>query len=153
MLRHQVVWAKLSVTNPANDEETILAKGAVLPTWVTAFTLFALTGAGAIKAVEELDPALLALDPEPVRLPEHQLPPVVDATNGMTPPAPAGGDSTTEATGAVTEPVRPRANASKADWVTYAVAVRPDGMSEQDAREAAESKNRDDLVAAFAEPA
>lgn len=73
---HQVVWQKLSVTdqsNPAKPVEHILPRGAVLPDFVDPFTLFALSGSGAIRAVEEPDPALLAelAQRQPVLMPEH----------------------------------------------------------------------------------
>lgn len=41
----------------------------------------------------------------------------------------------------------PARNATKADWVEYAVARREPGVSEADARAAANEKTRDDLVA------
>jgi hypothetical protein len=73
---HQVVWRKLSVTDQTDPDkpiEHILPQGAVLPDFVDHFTLFVLTTSGAIRAVEEPDPALLAaLAPQQVVLqPEH----------------------------------------------------------------------------------
>jgi hypothetical protein len=44
---------------------------------------------------------------------------------------------------------RPTQAASKADWVTYAVAQRAKGVSEQDARAWAEVKTKAELVAEF----
>lgn len=75
---HQVVWAACSVTNPNNNEEKVLVKGDMLPDWVSEFTQFVLTTSGAVKVVEDRDPALVPDDagPEPVRLAEHPPPPV-----------------------------------------------------------------------------
>jgi hypothetical protein len=42
---------------------------------------------------------------------------------------------------------RPHVNAPKSDWVDWAVAHRPPGVSEQDARVDAEAKSKADLVA------
>jgi hypothetical protein len=75
-MAHQVVWLKLSVTDqtdPDKPVEHILPRGAAVPDFVDPFTLFALTGSGAIRAVTDLDPALLAeLNPQqPVLMPEH----------------------------------------------------------------------------------
>lgn len=136
MLKHQVVWAKCAVTKPVTDEEVILVKGDLLPDWVSEFTKFVLTGCGAVKAVEQLDPALTAVDPEPVYLQEHRLPPVVSAAG-------LGEPTITLA------PAPPAPNANKPEWVAYAVAVRPDGVSEEDARAAAEATKKDDLVAKY----
>ncbi len=44
---------------------------------------------------------------------------------------------------------RPPQNASKADWVTYAVSRRADGTSEDDAKAAAEAKSKADLIAEY----
>jgi hypothetical protein len=44
---------------------------------------------------------------------------------------------------------RPAGNASQATWLDYAVANRPDGMSEEDAIDAYGSKTRAELVAEF----
>jgi hypothetical protein len=44
---------------------------------------------------------------------------------------------------------RPAGNASQAAWLDYAVANRPDGMSEEDAIDAYGSKTRAELVAEF----
>jgi hypothetical protein len=46
-------------------------------------------------------------------------------------------------------PVPPRKNASKADWVAYAVSQRDPDTSEDDARAAAEAMSHADLVAAY----
>lgn len=75
-MTNQVVWKKLSVTDqtdPNHPVEHILPKGAQLPDWVDSFTVFALTSAGAIRAVDQLDPSLLAdlAGPDPVLMPEH----------------------------------------------------------------------------------
>lgn len=48
---------------------------------------------------------------------------------------------------------RPKASASKEEWVTYAVDQRGDLVSEEDARAAAEAKTKADLVAEFGKPA
>lgn len=45
--------------------------------------------------------------------------------------------------------IRPAQAAPKADWVTYAVALRAEGVSEQDAKAAAEAKTKAELVAEF----
>lgn len=148
-LRHQVVWERCAVPKPGTDEEVILKRGELLPEWTSDFTKFVLTGCGAVKAVEQLDPALTAAPAGPLLLPEHPLPPVIDRT-GMTPapgPQPQTGTTAAEA------PAKPKANASKNDWVAYAVSVRPDGMSEEDAKASAEAKTRDELAAAFADAA
>lgn len=73
MMRHQVVWAACSVTNPANDEEKILVKGDLLPDWVSEFTQFVLTTSGAVKVVDEPDRSLVPEEelPPQVSLPEH----------------------------------------------------------------------------------
>lgn len=47
------------------------------------------------------------------------------------------------------EAQRPAGNASQAAWLDYAVAHRPDGMSEEDAIDAYGSKTRAELVAEF----
>lgn len=47
------------------------------------------------------------------------------------------------------QPVRPATAAPKADWVAYAVAVRPDGVSEEDAAAAADGKTKADLIAEY----
>lgn len=44
---------------------------------------------------------------------------------------------------------RPRVNAPKEDWVTYAAAQRPEGQSEEDARAEAEAMTKADLIATF----
>lgn len=44
------------------------------------------------------------------------------------------------------EPQRPGDSASKAAWVDYAVACREDGVSEEDARVAAEAMTKADLI-------
>jgi hypothetical protein len=44
---------------------------------------------------------------------------------------------------------RPQGNAPKADWVTYAVSQRAEGVSEQDAQAEAEAKTKADLVAEY----
>lgn len=48
-------------------------------------------------------------------------------------------------------PVPPRKNASKADWVAYAVSQRDADTSEDDARAAAEAMSHADLVAAYSD--
>jgi hypothetical protein len=75
-MRHQVVWAACSVTNPETGEDKILAKGDMLPAWVDEFTRFVLASSGAVKVVEgeEPDPAPAEALPDPVRLPEHPPP-------------------------------------------------------------------------------
>lgn len=79
---HQVVWAACSVTNPKTGSDKVLVKGDMLPDWVTDFTKFVLTTSGAVKVVEDPDPALVPDDalPEPVRLAEHP-PPAVTPVN------------------------------------------------------------------------
>lgn len=49
----------------------------------------------------------------------------------------------------VEAPVRPAVAAPKAEWVSYAVAVRDEGVSEEDARAAAEAKTKAELVEEF----
>lgn len=73
MMKHQVVWAKCSVTNKESGKDLVVPRGEMLPDWVDEFTLFVLTGCGAVKAVEQADAALVAEGnpPEPVRLQEH----------------------------------------------------------------------------------
>jgi hypothetical protein len=44
---------------------------------------------------------------------------------------------------------RPKDYASKLEWVDYAVSKRADGVSEDDARAAAEAKSKADLIAEF----
>jgi hypothetical protein len=44
---------------------------------------------------------------------------------------------------------RPAPNANKAEWVAYAVALRPEGVSEEDARAEAEAMKKDDLIAMY----
>jgi hypothetical protein len=44
---------------------------------------------------------------------------------------------------------RPKDHASKADWVDYAVSLRAEGVSEQDARAWAEVKTKAELVAEY----
>lgn len=139
MLKHQVVWAKCAVTKPVTDEEVILVKGDLLPDWVSEFTKFVLTGCGAVKAVEELDPALTAVTPEPVYLQEHQLPPVVSAT-GLSGPA---------VTLAPAPPAPPAPNATKPEWVAYAVIQRAEGVSEDDARAEADKLTKAELIAKY----
>lgn len=46
-------------------------------------------------------------------------------------------------------PQRPADNANKPAWVDYAVAMRPEGVSEEDARAEAEATKKDDLIARF----
>lgn len=76
-MAHQVVWAKCSVTNPGTGEDKVLAKGDMLPDWVSEFTVFVLSTSGAVKVVETADPTLVPEDelPAPVRLAEHPTPP------------------------------------------------------------------------------
>lgn len=45
------------------------------------------------------------------------------------------------------DPARPAGNASTAAWVDYAVSKRAEGVSEADARAAAEGRTRGDLIA------
>lgn len=73
---HQVVWAACSVTNPKTGTDRVLVKGDMLPDWVTDFTKFVLTTSGAVKVVDEPDPALVPEEslPDPVRLAEHPPP-------------------------------------------------------------------------------
>lgn len=47
------------------------------------------------------------------------------------------------------DPVRPADNANKPAWVDYAVAMRAEGVSEEDARAEAEATKKDDLIARF----
>ena len=103
MLKHQVVWAKLAVTNPQTGKETILSRGEMFPDWVDDFTRFTLTSAGGVKAVETPDPALTKSSPEPVRLQEHK--PDGSAANASEGPA---GDQP------------PAGNGSREVWAAYA---------------------------------
>lgn len=50
---------------------------------------------------------------------------------------------------ATTRPGRPPVNAPKAEWVAYAVTQRAEGTSEDDARTAAESMSKADLIAKY----
>ena len=133
-LRHQVVWEKCAFTHPKTDKETILNRGELLPEWVSDFTVQALTGAGAIRAVEQLDPPPTSPAPDP----EHQLPPVVTADGGVQLPPPS--------------PVtlaKPAAGASKPDWVAYAVSQRAEDVSEESARAEADAMSRATLAAKY----
>jgi hypothetical protein len=46
-------------------------------------------------------------------------------------------------------PTPPRQTDPKEAWITYAVTVRPEGQSEEDARTEAEGKTKADLVAQY----
>lgn len=129
MLKHQVVWPKLAVTNPKGGEEQIVKRGDMLPDWVDDFTRFVLAGSGGVKAVETPDPALTETTPEPVRLQEHK---------------PTGGTETAEEVDG-----RPKDYAPKPEWVAYAVSRRPEGVSEEDARAEAEGKSKADLITQY----
>lgn len=94
MMRHQVVWAACSVTNPATGEEKVLTKGDMLPDWVTDFTRFVLTTSGAVRVVDGAGPDLEPVEalPEPVRLAEHP-PPNQQEPEPADPPAAAASRS------------------------------------------------------------
>lgn len=47
------------------------------------------------------------------------------------------------------EPVRPERNASKADWVTFAVSQRAEGISEEQAKADAEAMTKADLATLY----
>jgi len=72
-MRHRVVWAACSVTNPANGDERILARGDMLPDFVDEFTRSVLASSGAVTVVEDA--------PE-TAAPETELPPVVEPPAG-----------------------------------------------------------------------
>lgn len=130
MLRHQVVWEKCSFTNPKTDKEIILKRGELLPDWVTDFTLAALVGAGGIKAIEQAEPT-----PEP----EPQLPPVLSTDSGIG----------LQPASITLAPAKPAPNANKPEWVAYAVSLRPEDMTEEDAKAEAEAMSKADLIAMY----
>lgn len=68
--------------------------------------------------------------------------------------APAAGEVTgTDESGAgdlsAESPARPAANASKADWLAYAISQRAEGVSEDDARAELEPLTKAELTARF----
>jgi hypothetical protein len=142
---HQVVWASCAVTNPDTNEETILKKGDLLPKWVADFTLFVLTTSGAVKVVDDPDPALLAeANPaEPVRLQEH--PPLTDAERAALAGQPVVAGGPPEG------PKRPAQADPKAAWVDYAAKFGADrGVAEQATKEDLMSTKPDKFAERFA---
>jgi hypothetical protein len=106
----QVMWASVCVTDKDGTDHYV-HRGAALPDWVDDFTAFALTSAGAAQHVD---------DPAPAR-------PAATAV-GLPEVEPDTDDGDTD------ELVKPSADASKADWVTYASDERnPKRMTAADA--------------------
>lgn len=70
----------------------------------------------------------------------------VDEADGPADPGATIGEPELVVTG---DPVRPADNALKPAWVDYAVAMRDEGVSEEDARAEAEATKKDDLIARF----
>jgi hypothetical protein len=136
-VKHQVVWEKCSVDNPETGESLVLKKGEFLPDWVADFTKFVLVSTGGVRAVPDDTPAV-GPSPAPVRLAEH--PPEAGEQ-----PAKAEG----KAEGGQDFAGPPPQSAAKADWVAYAAAKRAEGVSEEDARAAAEATSKADLIAEF----
>lgn len=131
-MAHQVVWPAVSLADkrdPKNVVDGILVtRGAMLPDWVDDFTLHVLTTTGAVKAVVDPDPTLVAIaePPAPVLLQEHD-PATVTSTGAPQVGGIAGPPTGTTVIGpSETNTDRPKVNDSKEKWLAYARTVERD---------------------------
>ncbi len=124
--RVTAAYATVRVLDPASGKPTVYGfyEGGILPPSADPESVEGLVRRGYAEWVDE--PA----EPEPV-----EVDPGAGAADTGTDQPPA-------------DP-RPANNAPKPEWVAYAVTQRAEGVSEEDARAAAEGKSKADLVAEY----
>ena len=127
LARLTAAYGTVRVVDPATGGPSIRGfyQGAVFPAAADPEDVERLVRRGYAEWVDEDEPARPE-DPD-AAIDNGSPTPAVDADDGLAPQRP--GDS-----------------ASKAAWVDYAVACRNDGVSEQEARAAAEAMTKADLI-------
>lgn len=129
--QYQVVWSycTVKVVDAATGSLTIvgLGKDAILPPTANPDDVKRLLGKGAIV---ELGPPEPAAPAEPVKQPAPEVKPEVKPEVEV-------------------KPKQPPTNASKAEWVAYAVAMRDEGVSEANAKADAEAMSKADLITVY----
>lgn len=160
-MAHRVFISGVSVYDKDGSTE-VVRQGELLPDYVDEYQRFVLSQTGMVKFepdnVEPPPGADNPVNPAPVRLAEH--PPLgsrLALSEQGTPAAAAsqrmvdeGRAPATEVDADVEQP--PAQSAPKAEWVEWAVGQRADGVSEDEARDSAESMTKADLVNRFGAP-
>jgi hypothetical protein len=136
-----VAYAVVKVLDPLSGKPTVVGfpQGAVLPAYADSQNVADLVRR---EYCEWVDPQPSGWAGEP-DLPVEEAEPVTVGASAVA--------QVNEPTQVATEVAngKPKPYASKVEWVDYAVAHRPEGMSEYDARSAAEAKTKDELIAEY----
>ncbi len=135
--RYQVAWPYLTVKilDGATGATTVVGytEGGILPPTADAEDVKRLVAKGALREIPASENQQLAAEPKPT-----------PKTGESSQPAALPGTADAPA-----KPAQPPAQASKAEWVAYAVAMRPEGVSEEGAKAKAEAMSKAELAAKF----